>query len=492
MKVLVGHFNSESNEHAYQKMGFENFIFKYGKDSIDAMGIRDIFENNNIEIIPSIYANGHPGGLVTKDAFDFILTRILHALKKNLNEIDGIFLYLHGASKVEDLEGDSGEHKIVKEIRKITGPYLPIAVVMDPHGNLSEQFVANTTIVRCYRHSPHTDILETHRKVAKLFVDLLKNKRYLTPVYRKVPIIIGGEKSVSTDEPMVSINKYLDEVEKDERILSASFHIGYLRHDGDKLGCSVVVVPCDEKHKEYANETADKIYDFVLARRYQFHYHGIVDEPGKALERAINYQGRPVFLTDSGDNCGAGADGYSNYVLRQCLDLKDYNNKTILIAGIVDQQIYPVLLKKDIGEKVELDLGMGLDKQSTKVHIKGTVISKGVASIDYIKRPDIGSAITIKLDNYPISIIVLGESVSYTELEQFKCSNVDILQYDVIVVKQGYISPDFKAISPFCIMSLTDGPTNQRTEKLVFKRIKRPMFPYDNIDYRIEESNVNS
>lgn len=37
MKVLTGHFNSESNEFSYQNMDFENFVFRYGKDSIDAV-----------------------------------------------------------------------------------------------------------------------------------------------------------------------------------------------------------------------------------------------------------------------------------------------------------------------------------------------------------------------------------------------------------------------------------------------------------------------
>ena len=35
---------------------------------------------------------------------------------------------------------------------------------------------------------------------AEKFVELLKNRRNIRPVYRKVPIIIGGEKSVSLDE----------------------------------------------------------------------------------------------------------------------------------------------------------------------------------------------------------------------------------------------------------------------------------------------------
>lgn len=487
MKVLVGHFNSESNEHSYQNLSFDNFIFKYGESSIDAMGVRDIFEDNNIDLIPSIYANGHPGGPIKKDVFDFILSRFLQSLKEHLSEIDGIYLYLHGASKVLDLEGGSAEHKILSEIRKVTGPYLPIAIVMDPHGNLSQDFVDNATIIRCYRHSPHIDIRETHQIVAKLLVDILLNRRSITPIYRKVPIIIGGERSVSTDEPMVSINKLLDEVEEDERILSASFHIGYVRHDGDKLGCSVIVVPSDDKYLEFANKMADKIYDFVLARRFHFHYHGIVDTPTIALQRALDFDRTPVFVTDSGDNCGAGADGYSTYILRQLMEVDDYNEKSILVAGIIDQKSYYDLLSKQLGDAVDFQLGMNIDELSKSIQIKGNIVSKGIVSDEYKDNSNIGGAIGIKIDNKPITVIVEGESISYTELSQFECSNINIHDYDLIVVKQGYISPDFKEISPFCIMSLTDGPTNQKTENLIFKRIKRPMFPYDKIDYRIEK-----
>src|SRR5699024_12458813 len=115
--------------------------------------------DNGMEVIPMISANGHSGGLITNAAFAFVLERLLKKVKEDLLEIDGIYLYLHGASKVVDLEGDAAEHMILQEIRKITGPYMPIAVVMDPHGNLSQNLVDNTTIVRTYRHSPHTDVI---------------------------------------------------------------------------------------------------------------------------------------------------------------------------------------------------------------------------------------------------------------------------------------------------------------------------------------------
>src|SRR5699024_12236362 len=110
MKVLSSHFNLKSNDFSYIIMFYYKFNLRYGQDSIDATAVRDIFVDNGIELIPSIYANGHPGGLVTKDAFDFILDRMLKKVKEHLLAIDGIYLYLHGASKVVDLEGDAAEH----------------------------------------------------------------------------------------------------------------------------------------------------------------------------------------------------------------------------------------------------------------------------------------------------------------------------------------------------------------------------------------------
>src|SRR5699024_1363136 len=130
--------NSESNDFSYQTMGFDNFTFRYGQDSIDATAVRDIFEDNGIALIPSIYANVHPGALVTKDAFDFILDRMFKNVKARLLEVDGTYLSLHVASIVLDLEGDAAEHLILQEICKITGTYMPNAVVMHPHGNLSQ------------------------------------------------------------------------------------------------------------------------------------------------------------------------------------------------------------------------------------------------------------------------------------------------------------------------------------------------------------------
>ncbi len=411
------------------------------------------------------------------------LSETLQQNQKHLPEIDGIYLYLHGASKVKDLPEDSAEFVILREIRKLVGKYLPIAVVMDPHGNVTEEFVEMTNIVTCYRHSPHTDIQKTFDKTAELLCEALQDRgRYLKPVCRKFPIIVGGERSVSTDEPVKSINQKLDEIEQDERISSASFHVGYVRHDSDRLGCAVTVVPYSDEYQKYAQEKADELYDFVIQRRYQFHYHGNYGELDQILSEVQDTPKKPVFITGSGDNCGAGSDGYSTIVLQKLMnDYPDWQKET-LIAGIIDENKNFYLDQRSIGTEVSFDLGVGIDERSKPVHLNGTIIAKGIVSQEYEDDPITGCVIAVKLSDKPITVLVQRESVSYTELDQFRISGVELSDYEVIVVKQGYISPAFDGYGEYCVMALTDGPTQQATEKLDFKQIKRPMFPYDKLN----------
>ncbi len=212
MKVLVGQFITESNENIPVKNELSNYKLFFGEECIEHCHVKDVFEAAGIEMVPSVYADGGASGVIKRDAFDYIESCFVRAVKQHLHEIDGIYLMLHGASQVEGL--GSGDHHILNEIRKITGPYLPIFVACDPHGNLCRDYVENTTFLRSYRESPHTDSEATVRLVASRLCEFLKNRQDIRPVYRKLPLILGGEQSVSTDEPVKSINQYMDELEK--------------------------------------------------------------------------------------------------------------------------------------------------------------------------------------------------------------------------------------------------------------------------------------
>lgn len=482
MKILIGGFVAESNAYVNKPCEIQDFTILNGDAIQDRLYIKELAQKHQIELIPSLFASGAGAGRVSYDTFDYILKQFLKAVKQHQNEIDGMFFFFHGASNIIDLEGGSGDHAIIREIRKIVGEYMPIAMVMDPHGNLSQEQANNCNIIRTFRHSPHTDRLQAHQIVFQSLINILKRRRNIHPVYRKVPILLGGERCVSTDEPLVSINKLLDEIEADSRILCCSYHIGYLRHDSDKCGAAIIVVPNTMDDREYAEEKAQELYDFVWKRRKEFHFTGYADDPQPALVAMLNAEGKPCFLCDSGDNVTAGAPGANTTVLKQVLNVTDFKGKEILFAAITDKKVCDTYLEqKEIGESVSFDLGAQLDTLSDKVHIEGTVISRGDLHNHYHDVKVVGSCWCIKVKDFPISIIVANYHVSFAEREQYTWANVDLDAYDLIVVKQGYLYPQLKAMAKSYVMSLTKGACMQRTENLTYRKVMRPIYPLDDI-----------
>ena len=482
MKVLIGEFITESNENSPRKNEITAYDIAFGEECVRKMHVGDIFAQAGIEVIPAVYAVSGASGVIKRHTFDYIEACFIRTVEEHLNEIDGIYMMLHGASEVEGL--GSGEHHILAEVRKRVGPYVPIYVACDPHGNLCKEYVESAQVVRSYRESPHTDSIQTRRIVAGMLCEALKKRENIHAVYRKLPLILGGEQSVSADEPVKSINQYMDEMEKDPRICSASWHVGYIRHDTPVAGCGIVVTPATAADQEYAEQAADALAAYVWDKRHEFHYTGLTAEPDKALEMAMAQEKGPVFITDSGDNVTSGATGWNTYILRQVLALKD-TDKTFLFASICDPQCCRGLMEAEIGEERHITLGVGHDELSAPVELDVTVKSKG----EIVRSGTTGSTImkvfghcvTAHVKETGIDIVVADSEKTFSAKIIYDRAHVDWNDYDITVVKQGYIFPELKEAAAFYVMSLTGGATPQNTKKLQFKRIQRPMYPIDEI-----------
>ena len=477
MKVAVGYFTTESNANIKTKCKLSNYDIAFGDECIIKCKIKDVFDSCNIELISLIYANAAGAGVIEKETFEYIESCFINNIKANLKDIDGIWLHLHGASYVEEI--GSGDHHILKEIRKIVGPYLPIAVVCDPHGNLTKEYVENCTIIRSYRESPHTDADKTKKLVAKMLCNLLKHRQNIHALYHKLPLILGGEQSVSTDEPVLSINKYMDEMEKDSRIRSVSWHVGYLRHDCPEAGCGIVIVPQTYEDIEYCKKKLDELANYIWNKRHEFHYTGYTLVPDKALDEALSFDGKPVFITDSGDNTTSGASGENTYILRQLLVKK--LDKKVLIANITDASCVKHLQNYQVNEEVIINLGKDDNELNKAISLKVQIISFAkMVGNKWSGRDKVwGDIVNVKVVDKPLYITISSCNNSMTEINQFVNAKLDINDYEIIVVKQGYLFPELKEITKFWIMSLTDGATPQDTRLIPFKQIMRPMYPID-------------
>ena len=94
MNVFVAHFTAECNDHVTHDADLGAFNIRHGEEAIDALRVRDIFEEAGFGIIPSIYAALPPAGVIAADAFATIEGEIISDLKAHLDEIDGIFATL--------------------------------------------------------------------------------------------------------------------------------------------------------------------------------------------------------------------------------------------------------------------------------------------------------------------------------------------------------------------------------------------------------------
>ena len=310
----------------------------------------------------------------------------------------------------------------------------------------------------------------------------IRSPKNIKPVYRKLPLILGGEQSVSSDEPVKTINKHLDELEKDEKILSCSWHVGYLRHDCPEAGCGIVVIPSSHEYQNYANQVADELAKYVFDKRHEFHYTGTTASADDALKMALEFEGKPVFITDSGDNVTSGAMGSNTFILHQFLGVKELKKK-VLFAAINDANTCHELLKLEVGSETEIDLGINIDELTKPAKLKVRVNYKGnqEGTHMYGEEGDYGPLVTVHVLQTNIDITITDNNHSFVEEHQIAACGVDWDDYDIIVVKQGYIHPEEKAKGKLCIMSLTDGATPQDTRLIKFKRIMRPMYPIDEI-----------
>ena len=92
-----------------------------------------------------------------------------------------------------------------------------------------------------------------------------------------------------------------------------------------------------------------------------------------------------------------------------------------------------------------------------------------------------GKSIFVRIGGTNIEVNIANSNYGMVEHHQFIKANLDWDEYDVIVVKQGYIFPELKAKGKLSIMALTMVATIQDTRKINYKRIMRPIYPIDNI-----------
>ena len=160
----------------------------------------DSINRKRAEWIPTLRAHALPGGIVTREAYESLVSKTLAMLKEN-GPYDGLFFDIHGAMSVVGLEDPEGD--FILRVREVVGYETLISTSMDLHGNVSQRLAQNSDLITCYRMAPHEDALESKKRAVDNLLSRLENGKG-KPKYKAwipVPILLPGEKTSTRIEP---------------------------------------------------------------------------------------------------------------------------------------------------------------------------------------------------------------------------------------------------------------------------------------------------
>lgn len=461
MKVIVASFQCESNSKANlhpQKSDFEYFA---GWDIFKKLVVKNIFEDAGFEIVPSIYANALPSATVERHIYEYYKEQIMDTVRAN-PDADGIYIYVHGSMEVDGI--GSGELQLVKEIRQIVSRECLIAFTMDLHANITNELGQYVDIICGYKTAPHTDQPESQVRAATALTYCLQNGIKPHTYVQKIPMLVKGDTMLTRQEPLRSLEAETVLLEEREDIFGANLFFGHCWIDAPNTSASAVVSAADpDTARQIAKDLANKLWN--TRREYRFRIEA--ELPEECVRRAIAGEEKRIFITDSGDNTTAGAEGTSEDILKLFLNARP--GKKTCVAGITDLEIVETLWNKKDGETVSVE----------KLGCQGTIKAHG--EILGWAKEIIGRSLTISFDN--VDAVFTEKRSAFIEKGNFDKANVDLLEYEIVVVKLGYLFEELKPYADRELFALSDGASCVELARLNLQRIARPMYPLEDFEW---------
>ena len=362
-RIAVGGFQHETNTFAPSKARYEDFERAGGWPGLTAgpalfeavaginlpiAGFVEEARSAGHEPVPLLWCAATPSAHVEAAAFERIAEALLRRLAEAL-PVDAVYLDLHGAMVTEHLE--DGEGELLRRIRTLVGPRIPIVASLDFHANITAEMVAQSSAMVAYRTYPHVDMAETGARAARLLDRRLNRGRGFAKALRKLPFLIPLPWQCTLIEPAASIYRRLAALEGGA-VASLSFAPGF--PPADIPECGPAVIAYAESQTE-ADRAADALAEEISAKEAAFagRIYAVEDGVRHAL-RLVGQGTRPVVLADTQDNPGAGGTSDTVGVLNA---LVQAGAERAVVANLYDPEA--AAAAHAAGEGAVLTLGLG-------------------------------------------------------------------------------------------------------------------------------------
>lgn len=440
-------------------------------------------ERHDLEIIPIVSVWATPSGIVTRDALTMLVDRFVSILTET--QPDGVALSLHGAMVSEiDLDGDGW---ILEQVREAVGWDVPVVVELDLHANISTRMVEAADILVGYDTYPHVDMADRGEEVINLLVRVLRDGLNPAMALVKPPMLPTSQRMMTSHHPMATIMRLAHEIEGRPGVLNVTFSGGFPLSDTEETGVSCVVTTDGDMNGaiEYAQELAHvawSVRDGFLGGVTPF------KDAAAAIASLSDWPSKPLLVVDIADSIWSGSSGDSVELVRFFLDQAVSG---AVVAPVVDPAVVAQAHVAGVGAAIDIALGGKIDRlhgdplpcTATVQHLTdGRYVNSGPMMTGL--QVDMGPAAVLAVGDPPVRVIVTSTPDAPIDPAVFTSNGIDLAGVRVIGLKgKGHFRAAFEPIVSQVILVEGPGITGSKLHRLPLKRVRRPIWPLDDVDY---------
>jgi len=485
LRIAIGGFALESVSFLPGASGIEDFekAAYHGASIIEGLrgsqspggGFIDVLDAEGVEIAPLVYTDLGAGGSASDEAFVHYRDLLCQGLQSEKGQIDGVLLFLHGAMTTPTRTDP--ELEVMRAVRDVVGPAMPVFVASDLHGNIGTKFCDVADALFGYHYSPHTDMDETGRRAARTLVRTLRSEIAPVTAIRKPDVMLPSIFTATSVPPLSDIVAEGFAWERDhEGILDISIFCGFAYADVPQVGFSVVVVA--DGDQALANRAADALAERIRSAREDLLHEEVVLGLKEGVDRAYEISKsatRPVVLLEHADRLND-----STYILDA---LVKRGGRRIMVPYLLDPTAAQTAIDAGEGGTVTLSVGgWSSDRAGPPVEITGKVLYagdksyRGTGKMWNGYRIDLGP--TAVIDTGDIVISVVSRYVFAIDLDPFTQFGFDVNDFDIVLLRS---KTHFRAVyEPICeailIVDTPDwGPADLTT--LPYRNARPGLFP---------------
>ena len=442
-------------------------------EHVELNGIADVAAEGGIDLVGTFYMGTTVGPRVEDSVYEMARDEILAGIRAAGPDIAGVMLPLHGAMATESLDDVEGD--FLARVRDLVGPDVPIAASFDMHVHGTQRMVDAADILVSYRTCPHTDYYETGARAMRLLARTIRGEIRPVTALRKLRLTTTSEVHDPNPGPMVDAPRAARAAEGRPGVLAVSVFATQPWMDVPELGWSAVVVA--DGDRAAAQAAADEVGWAIwnLRERLLFTKTPVAE----AIRAAVESPAIPVVFSDGADSTTAGSKGDGNLLLKALLEA-GYTGTAQL--AIVDRTAVAACMAAGIGADITVNVGGSLNPSHfTPVRVTGRVVTLADGKYESelpIRPRDVGQIAVLQVGG--ISVVLTEEKAQQLDMSIFHRAGLNPLRARIVQAKSaGGFRAAYEPYAARVVDVDLPGPCDHDLTRLPFRRIPRPMWPWD-------------